>query len=862
MEFCKIYRQPSRLSTHRWLSFDSQVFDKGRIAHNPQGSSAVYQSAMINNDKCSSSSPGIAEAAGLLSRNPIEIDPLVLGFVLETACDAIYIYDDQRHIIYANAQACKQSGYSKSELLQMNIGNLDAAYPAATPEMFMRFAELGKQTIFESVHRTKSGQLLPVEVSLVTATFKGKIFNSAFVRDISRRMAIMKQSDHLRFALEHASDAVYLYDRSGQIHFANARASDVLGYSPDELLNKSIMDLDPLFSENNNLVFWDSSRKVMTRQTLHRKKDGSTYPVEIVATATSSEGQESAVCFVRDISEQMTAMQAVREGEERFRVIADTSPVALVISEINTGHIRYVNNQAARVFRLTRGEMMNLDYQDVLAFSHVSPQLIESVLEGHEFQNSEVELLHGDVQTWVSFNTSVLTLEGEQMLYSALMDVTEAHELSNQLSYQATYDDLTGLVNRREFEDRLQEVIELGAERQIDNALCYLDLDQFKVINDTCGHMAGDELLRQLAQLLYKCVRRDDTLARLGGDEFAILLENCSIENAEKVANNVQEMIRSFRFAWLDSVFTIGISIGLTQIARAGETISEVLRRADAACYAAKKAGRNRLHVFRMDDKEIELRHVEMRWVSRINAALDENRFELWSQEIAEISHHNTQRSQTAEDHFEVLLRMRDIDGTLILPGDFLLAAERYDLASRIDRWVIRVLFKWLSNNQSNMHRLGICTVNLSGQTLGDDGFQQEVIALVESSSLPAEKICFEITETAAITNLSSATTFMKRMKAYGCKFSLDDFGRGLSSFAYLKSLPVDFVKIDGFFVKDMLTDTVDYAMVKAIIDMAHAMGIKAIAEFVENNEILNALIDLDVDYVQGFGIARPVRLV
>ncbi len=816
---------------------------------------------MIKKENYSSNVSRLPEGAGLLSRNPIEVDPAVLGFVLETANDAVYIFDDNRQIVYVNAKACKLSGYSKQELLQMSISDLDTVYPASTPEMFKRRAELGEHTVFESVHRNKSGQMTPVEVSLVSSTFSGKIFNSAFVRDISRRVAIMQQSEHLRFALENASDAVYLYDRSGQLHFANATASEVLGYAREELLTKNIVDLDPLFAENNNLVFWDSTRKVMTRQTLHRRKDGTTYPVEIVATATSVDGQDSAVCFVRDISEQIKAQQAVREGEERFRVIADTSPVALVISEINTGRIRYVNEQAARLFRLTRGEMMNLDYQDVLAFSHVAPQLIESVLDGHEFQNSEVELRHGDVQTWVSFNTSVLKLDGEEMLYSAIMDITEARELSNQLSYQATYDDLTGLVNRREFEDRLQEVIELGEERQVDNALCYLDLDQFKVINDTCGHMAGDELLRQLSQILYKAVRRDDTLARLGGDEFAILLENCSIENAEKVANNVQEMVQAFRFVWLDTVFTVGISIGLTQIARSGETISEVLRRADAACYAAKEAGRNRLHVFRMDDKELELRHVEMRWVARINAALDEGRFELWSQEIAEISHHDTLHGQTAEDHFEVLLRMRDVDGTLILPADFFPAAERYDLASRIDRWVIRALFKWLINNQSVMRRLGICAVNLSGQTLSDEGFQQEVITLLEHSDVPAEKICFEITETAAITNLSSATTFMMRVKAHGCKFSLDDFGRGLSSFAYLKSLPVDFVKIDGFFVKDMLTDPVDHAMVKAIIDMAHAMGKKAIAEFVEDNEILNALIDLDVDYVQGYGIARPIRL-
>jgi diguanylate cyclase (GGDEF)-like protein len=441
------------------------------------------------------------------------------------------------------------------------------------------------------------------------------------------------------------------------------------------------------------------------------------------------------------------------------------------------------------------------------------------------------------------------------------MDVTEAHELSNQLSYQATYDDLTGLVNRREFEDRLQEVIELAQERRSENVLCYLDLDQFKVINDTCGHMAGDELLRQLAQELYRCVRRDDTLARLGGDEFAILLENCSIENAERAANNVRHAVQNFRFMWNENMFTIGVSIGLTLISQDGESISEVLRRADAACYAAKEAGRNRLHVFRMDDKELALRHQEMSWVSRVNAALEEDRLELWHQEIAEISRDELPQGNTAEDHFEILLRMRDTDGSLIMPGTFLPAVERYTLAAKIDRWVLKALFRWLAENPLTSDRIGICAVNLSGQTLGDLSFHNEVIALLENSNVRADRICFEITETSAIANLSNATLFMQRLKQHGCTFALDDFGSGLSSFAYLKSLPVDFVKIDGLFVKDILSDPVDRAMVKAIIEMAHAMGKLAIAEFVENDAILQELIDLGVDYVQGYGIGRPAPL-
>jgi diguanylate cyclase (GGDEF)-like protein/PAS domain S-box-containing protein len=667
------------------------------------------------------------------------LDPGILGFVVETANDAAYIFDEWRQIIFANDMASRQTGYSREELLGMNVADLDSDYPVSSPAVFRQRAERGERKVFETAHRTKSGKRLPVEVSLVSTTLDGRIYNSAFVRDI-------------------------------------------------------------------------------------------------------------------------TVRRAVREGEQRFRLIADTSPVALIISENHSGRIQYANHQAARLLHQPIPLLLNNSLHDVLLKAGTDADLLARMKAGDEIQNCEIRLPRDTAVTWVSLNTSSVVLEGVRMQCTALMDVTEAHELSNQLSYQATYDDLTGLVNRREFEDRLQEVIELAQERRSDNVLCYLDLDQFKVINDTCGHMAGDELLRQLAQELYRCVRRDDTLARLGGDEFAILLENCTLENAERAANNVRQMVQNFRFVWHDIVFTVGVSIGLTLISQQGESISEVLRRADAACYAAKEAGRNRLHIFRFDDKELALRHMEMSWVSRINAALDEGRLELWHQEIAEINREDVQAGATAEDHFEVLLRMRDTDGSLIMPGSFLPAAERYALATKIDRWVLKALFRWLEKNPCE-GRMGLCAVNLSGQTLGDLSFHSEVIEILENSSIPADRICFEITETSAIANLANANLFMQRMKEHGCSFALDDFGSGLSSFAYLKSLPVDFVKIDGLFVKDILSDPVDRAMVKAIIEMAHAMGKLAIAEFVENDEILQELIDLGVDYVQGYGIARPAPL-
>jgi len=566
--------------------------------------------------------------------------------------------------------------------------------------------------------------------------------------------------------------------------------------------------------------------------------------------------------FARIFSMLLEMEETLGLGEESFRVIADTSPVALIISRLSDGIIQYANLKACQLFNTSSSEL--IDTSIISLFSTYSKdQFILSFLSvGQGVKNREILFQASNEEPmWLSLNTNTLVLEQEKVICSALLDVTEAHELSRELSYHATYDDLTGLVNRREFEDRLQEVIETTHLKQTDNVLCYLDLDQFKVINDTCGHMAGDELLRQLSQVLHRCVRRDDTLARLGGDEFGVLFENCPLENAMTDADNIRQVVQEFRFIWEDTTFNIGVSIGLTPISSEGETISVVLRRADTACYAAKEAGRNRIHVYHIDDAELEKRHGEMRLVSSINSALDEGRMELWQQSISHVNQVNTVQDK-GNSHFELLLRMRERDGTLVSPDNFLPSAERYDLATRIDRWVLDAVFNWFRKYPDQLEVLGFCSINLSGQSLGNEKFLQEIVDQFRLSKLPAEKFCFEITETAAILNLNNASQFIKTLKKLGCSFALDDFGSGLSSFAYLKSLPVDFVKIDGFFVKDVVTDPVDLAMVKAINDMAHAMGKQTIAEFVEDKEILEKLIALGVDYVQGFGIAQPMPLI
>jgi diguanylate cyclase (GGDEF)-like protein/PAS domain S-box-containing protein len=432
-------------------------------------------------------------------------------------------------------------------------------------------------------------------------------------------------------------------------------------------------------------------------------------------------------------------------------------------------------------------------------------------------------------------------------------DITESRLLSQTISYQAAHDDLTGLLNRREFERRLQRVLHTARFEQTEHALCYLDLDQFKLINDTCGHVAGDELLRQVSSLLKDQIRKRDTLARLGGDEFGVLMEHCSVQQAWRVADTLRSAVESFRFIWEDKYFSIGVSIGLAPITLSSGDISRVLSAADAACYMAKEQGRNRIHIYQPDDAELAQRHGEMQWATRIPRALEEGRFRLFWQPIVPVA-----RGSNPRLHFELLLRLEDEVGRLIAPGAFLASAERYNLSTRLDRWVIGTAFEWLLAHPHELQQLDLCTINLSGHSMSDQAFLAFIMHQFEVTAIPPEKICFEVTETAAIANLTTATQFIKALKARGCCFALDDFGSGLSSFAYLKNLPVDFLKIDGAFVKDIADDPTSCAIVKSINEIGQIMGKQTVAEFVENEPILEKLRQMGVDYAQGYFIGRP----
>ena len=440
-------------------------------------------------------------------------------------------------------------------------------------------------------------------------------------------------------------------------------------------------------------------------------------------------------------------------------------------------------------------------------------------------------------------------------------DLVQAHQqeqtqLIKEISHQATHDGLTGLVNRGEFEVRLNKTLHQiqFSTTHIEHALCYLDLDQFKVVNDSCGHIAGDALLRQLSHEMSEAVRQRDTLARLGGDEFAILMEHCSLDDAIRLAEDLRELVEKFQFSWDSQTFKLSVSIGLISIDSEEIGLTELLKRADAACYLAKERGRNRIHIYKDSDEAIAKRFNDMKWVSRIQSALKENRFVLFAQTIEAI---DDSGNGDGGKRFELLVRMIEND-VIIPPGAFLGAAERFNLAPQIDTWVITHLFKQLNQFPEFLLKMRMCNINLSGSSITEKSFLNNLLTQFDESNIDPSKICFEITETAVISNMSLATQFILKLKEKGCKFALDDFGIGLSSFAYLKKLPVDYLKIDGLFVRGVVDDPIDLATVKSINDLGHIMGKKTIAEYVENDSILKALQKIGVNYAQGKRMGMP----
>ena len=551
----------------------------------------------------------------------------------------------------------------------------------------------------------------------------------------------------------------------------------------------------------------------------------------------------------------------ILEEQEKVKTTLESIGNAVITTDI-TGIVEYINPIAEKLTGFESSEACGQALHKVLPIIDentripLTNSIRKCLMTGQDTALRDNVILVNRTKQEYYLQNSVAPIRGRDGevlgVVLAFIDITESRRIARRLSYQATHDPLTDLVNRREFERRLQRITENAKTGHNTHALCFIDLDHFKVVNDVCGHMAGDELLRQVGKLLKKTIRTRDTVARLGGDEFALLMEHCLLAKAEHTANILRKKIDEFQFVYAGKNFQIGMSMGLVSISKYTKSVSEVLINADAACYRAKERGPNNLHVHRDEDQELNTRHAETEWVSRIHRALDDDRFVLFSQPILPVN------GQPDAMLCELLIRMKSEDNKLILPAAFMPFVERYNLAQSIDRWVVNKAFHLFRCHPNWLEQVSLCTINLSAQTLGNGEFLAFLTRVLNETEIQPSKICFEITETAAVADLGSAVEFIKKIKAFGCRFALDDFGSGHSSFAYLKNFPVDFLKIDGGFIKHLIDDPIDQAMVTSINEIGHATGKKTIAEGVENEKTLEKLREISVDYVQGYALGPP----
>jgi len=798
-----------------------------------------------------------------------------LAHINASSNDGILIIDPLRErVVDANPPAARLLDYAPGELAQLPAARVLPDAMTGLRRLVSATRIAGRAYTLELDCRTKGGSEVPVKMAASVLKAGSRPLILVVLRDLRDRRhvqrALNESEERLRAVFDHSPITIDLKDTQGTYLLVNRNYAAQHDESVESIAGSHTSELYPaeaakaIRAHEAAVLDWG---KAIEREYRIRRNGTERTQLVVKFPIRDAEGEIAGIGGIgTDITERKRAEAALALSEERFQGLYDNSP-DMYFTVADDGTVTSVNQFGADYLGYSKDALIDepfwkLVHSEDLAFvqeqigSAFGDRPIESELEFRMVRRDESVL-------WIHERIRLLakTSSAPAELRVVCRDVTEAHNLSLELSYQASHDSLTGLVNRRELESRLARVLETARADGSHHALCYLDLDQFKVINDTCGHVAGDELLRQLSEVLRAKVRRRDTLARLGGDEFGVLMEHCVLRQAERVANTLRKVVEEFRFSWENKTFSVGVSIGLVPVTSESESVGGALSAADTACYVAKDQGRNRIHVYHPEDVELARRHGEMQWVARINQALEEDRFCLSVQPIRPLADVGLESPSDGRGYFELLLRMRDSSGRLVPPGAFLPAAERYSLSVRLDRWVVEKIFSWLDAHPEQLERLGMCSINLSGHSIADEDFLQFVIASLDGTNVPAEKLCFEITETAAITNLVSATRFITALKGWGCHFALDDFGSGLSSFAYLKQLAVDFLKIDGVFVKDVVDDPINLAMVKSINDIGKVMGKRTIAEFVENDGILEKLREVGVDYAQGYRVGRPKPL-
>ncbi|MCC3446424.1 MAG: EAL domain-containing protein [Microcoleus sp. PH2017_40_RAT_O_B] len=726
--------------------------------------------------------------------------------------------------------------------------------------------------------------------------------NSRLEQEIVTRKQAEVRLQLLESAVVNANDAIVIMDAGYSdisdptIIYVNEAFTQMTGYRPAEIIGQTPSCLRGPDSDGSQVAKIRrafSRREPLRLELINYRKDGSTYWVELnsVPVADESGNLTHWVSVQRDISDRKRMEQAFFKEKELAQVTLQSIGDAVIATDSH-GYISTLNPVAEKLTGWSTSEAKGLPLAGVLRIVDETTRMpIENIAQIALYEGRIVDQGHNSLliarhnrefaidHCVAPIHASNGTIVGAVVVFR---DVTQVRTQARQLTWQATHDPLTQLVNRHEFEYQLEHALHSSQGYGQEHVMLYLDLDRFKIVNDTSGHVAGDELLRQVSQLLKSNIRKTDILARLGGDEFAVLLYNCPPEQGLDVAKLLLQNIQEFRFAWQDKTFAIGVSIGLVAINRKTVSTSAVLSAADLACYAAKNKGRNRVQVYQPGDRELIKQHGETQWVVEINQALEDNRFRLYSQPIVHL-----RELPTTGTHCEILLRLQLQTGQLVSPMAFIPAAERYNLMHAIDRWVIRTLFSNLSqiftanllvqnhgaddnivtlpaccplsNSQASFDKYSsLYAINLSGDSINEEKFIDFIQEQFSLYQIPPEIICFEITETVAIANLSKAACLIWKLKELGCQFALDDFGSGMSSFAYLKNLPVDYIKIDGNFIKNLAENPIDIVMVEAITKIAHAMGIKTIAEYVESQAVMDKLKELGVDYGQGYYLGKP----
>ena len=726
----------------------------------------------------------------------------------------------------------------------------------------IRAAE-GKTLGSLGVYRAEPG--LPGAADAAIMAHAAQLAGIAIERRLAEQ-ALRSSEAKFRGLFESIAEGVYQSGRDGRLHSVNPAFAAILGYGSAEELYALPSVALLYWNPADRAEFMrrvESEGEIRSAEFCMRTRDGQQVVILESARAVRDSGDRITGYegTIANITERKRAEQAIFAEKERAQVTLQSIGDA-VISTDAEGRIEYINPVAEHLTAWSLAEARGRPIVEVLNLvNEITREPIENPLvcalgrgETGPAADHSVLITRSGQEVAIQESAAPICDRQGRVIGAVIVfhDVTKERRLKRALSYQASHDALTGLINRREFDNRLHAAV-LSAQRgEGAYALLYIDLDQFKVVNDTCGHQAGDRLLRDVTGLLQGRVRASDTIARLGGDEFGVLLEGCTPEQSARVADGVRQAIKDYRFVWGATTLSVGASVGVVQISAETESVAAIMSAADIACYAAKDEGRNRIHVYEAEG--VSHRHREMHWVARVTRAAEENRLELFFQPIVRIG------AEGAPTFHELTIRLRDDDGQLVPPSEFIPAAERYNVMSIIDRWVVVRAVELLKRRREAGGSLPMLAVNLSGTSLNEQSFAEFILHTVGEPEI-ASALCFEITETAAVTSLSNATFFMRELKARGCKFALDDFGTGLSSFMYLKTLPVDYLKIDGQFISQIATDPVDRSMVEAISKVGRALGIATVAEWVENEAVLDELKRIGVDFAQGYHMARPMPL-